>query len=919
MRPLLVLCLIGLSQKQLGAIADEASKIADQLLGLLSHASAEGGSGVWDKISASFSAIWNSGTIKAKEERLKEMRANLQFEVVLELREKAEEDGTLNDTTLRSIGEHTRKAIEDALERFQSPVESGALTAESVFEQITRRLNFREREQRGDDIDPKHAKTFEWIYESPDNQTVPWASLVDWLKTPGGVYWISGRAGSGKSTLMKFLNEVERGRQGNADSQDSSRPAGEEQQPLILSFYFWNAGNQLAKSQEGLFRSLLWQALQLDPSLGPILFPAQYRPGASWPSFPTFGQLRHAFGNLTKQTSRKILFLIDGLDEFEATRISVSDLADLFAVAAKSPGIKAILSSRPLHGVEDSLGTAQLHLHDLTRTDIMDYVNCILMENPRMAKLFEESPKDAAALVDNVVDSANGVFLWVTLVSRSLVEGLRNHDSIDDLRGRLAELPPDLEKLFERMLGQIDPRYRISSSKIFQLVKAGKDADSAFPTACTLYFADLSHEEVLAAGVQPITLQEQEARVRKTEIRLKVHTAGLIEVQPAHANAPMGRRVDYIHRTAADFVGKNWKKLVGGTSQVSGFPDAAQSLLDCILMQIKTHPLEAVDSGDSFTKKPNFGSLWELVFGAMEIAKHFHYAAEDTFDELERSMEHQFKRIPDDLKGQVNWTCKLPTVRKQDGSERPWHECNDNFFCLAVQHNLIDYVLAKTTRHGEKVVRKRGRPVLDCLSFLATNYLPGKFEPAIVEALLRNSADPNEKFYTRSPWERILDIQESSDFPIPDDFKDRLPVYKLFIQYGADPNAKTTRHGLFWTLQFSALYVFLDMFHKRNDPRYKTLETEITRMLKRKGAKAKQWRDVVVEDFEDNTTRSVWRRRYPPREGACVSYLDKADFAPSWKKKLTRRIRSREEDEWIMGSKGSPSPTGPVPRLSFSR
>ena len=34
----------------------------------------------------------------------------------------------------------------------------------------------------------------------------PSVIFVDWLKQEDGLYWVSGKPGSGKSTLMKFLS-----------------------------------------------------------------------------------------------------------------------------------------------------------------------------------------------------------------------------------------------------------------------------------------------------------------------------------------------------------------------------------------------------------------------------------------------------------------------------------------------------------------------------------------------------------------------------------------------------------------------------------------------------------------------------------------------------------------------------------------
>jgi putative ribosome biogenesis GTPase RsgA len=39
----------------------------------------------------------------------------------------------------------------------------------------------------------------------PITQGQPSPKFADWLENDGGIYWIAGKAGSGKSTLMKYL------------------------------------------------------------------------------------------------------------------------------------------------------------------------------------------------------------------------------------------------------------------------------------------------------------------------------------------------------------------------------------------------------------------------------------------------------------------------------------------------------------------------------------------------------------------------------------------------------------------------------------------------------------------------------------------------------------------------------------------
>jgi hypothetical protein len=188
---------------------------------------------------------------------------------------------------------------------------------------------------------------------------------------------------------------------------------------IVADFYFWKSGAEIQRSQEGLFRSLLWQVLYQDISLASTLFAEQFLLDADWDGFPTFHQLRRAVRRLTSHsfTSTKIAIVIDGLDEFDAERITMTELGEMMITATKGGNIKALLSSRPLTAFTDCFaGQPQLELQQLTHDDITKYVSESLSEHPQMVYLTASYNEETKALVEEIVSSASGVFLWVKLV-----------------------------------------------------------------------------------------------------------------------------------------------------------------------------------------------------------------------------------------------------------------------------------------------------------------------------------------------------------------------------------------------------------------------------------------------------------------------------------------------------------------------
>ena len=125
---------------------------------------------------------------------------------------------------------------------------------------ILQSLCYKSMAIRHDKIVDAHAKTFEWIYheyhlsEGSQHGT----GFVEWLAHSTGIFWITGKAGSRKSTLLKYLSDLKKTRM-------LLESWSGQQELMVASFYFWYAGTEFQKSQEGLLKSLLYEILRQCP------------------------------------------------------------------------------------------------------------------------------------------------------------------------------------------------------------------------------------------------------------------------------------------------------------------------------------------------------------------------------------------------------------------------------------------------------------------------------------------------------------------------------------------------------------------------------------------------------------------------------------------------------------------------------
>ena len=555
-------------------------------------------------------------------------------------------------------------------------------TDAQFYRKILAFLRFPSMIDRQERICKNHRATFEWIFEDQSIIDKPWDDFVKWLSNDNNdrIYWIAGKAGSGKSTLMRFISE-------NRRTAKHLKLWAKDNPLIIGSFFFWNSGTAMQMSRTGLMQSLLYQPLQGRPGCIPKIFQARWEAydsirGGFYPW--TWTELKRAFKLVLSDMSFRFFFLVDGLDEFDGQH---RELVDLIISASKLSNVKICVSSRPWLVFEDAFeGHPNLMLEQLSYADIKLYVCDKFDGNKRYIQLKSRESTYAADLVESIVQKASGVFLCLYLVVDSLLEGLDNADRVSDLQRRLELIPSDLEELFDKMLNSLDPFYFSHACQLIQIVRASQKP----LTLLALYFADEDDTlSAIQAKIEPLIEEQQLERVEMMRRRLKSRCKGFIEAPIKHSQA--NSYVEFIHRTAKDFLeGPNiWAKILEGAD--SSF-NPYRSLCNSFLSQLKTlSPTEMSEE-----------RCWHILSWCLEYATQVELSSGEApityLDELSQICE-----VVSPLYG-LDYPDKL-----SGGNHGPWkrwygdyYGSIQNFMHLAVLCGLYSYVATKVDQLSRK-------------------------------------------------------------------------------------------------------------------------------------------------------------------------------------------------------------------------
>lgn len=461
---------------------------------------------------------------------------------------------------------------------------------------------------------PAHDGTCDWIVANHPTETADQPQFMPWTRNDESLFWISGKAASGKSTLMKYIYH-----------DDTVHAALEEwahgRKLLKAGYFFIERAGDLAKCREGMLRSLLHQILKEQRHLIAVAFPSFFPVGKHPPrptpeTVNTWESLSTAFAaTLEGLRDSKVCLFIDGLDEYRMmdqlaqytpdqieliTEGSNDDAAwgtsewivDGHLQIAKfilqhrgRPNTKICFSSRLLNVFETRFrGLPGLQIHRYTAGAIKKYCT---------ERLEEEAcgMEDLQAFVAAVTNKSLGVFLWVRLVIDRLVTGNENGDKVSELWDVLEKIPQKLngkDGLYMKMLENIRKEDRDEAAKLFQLVKKWDEVSLLGAPRMDIITLFLAEEGYLDAGengglrvkndkFSPETWEALRHRWTRLQRRLRSRCGGLLEGT---------KEVQFMHLTAKEFLSqKRWWSHLFEPQQ--GFLSTEETKLALISGQIR--------------------------------------------------------------------------------------------------------------------------------------------------------------------------------------------------------------------------------------------------------------------------------------------------------------------------------------------
>lgn len=404
-------------------------------------------------------------------------------------------------------------------------------------QECLRTLSFTETSHRYNNIPSPHKSTCKWILERDT------AGFPEWKENGHGIFWIKGKPGSGKSVLLKYLlSEARR----HAQTPQS-----------VAGFFFNGRGFPLEHSIEGMIRSLLVQLLPHFPPSIPVVMELHNQKLANSEGGQFLGPIEWSRSDLqqalisvigTISATQRALLFVDALDECDGPVMdTVAFLQELInQSSAQEANIKICVTSRSVGARVTSLSSGPvLQLEQHIAEDISEYAQSSIARL-EAGDGFAEAAK---SLKVEIIQKANNVFLWVTLVTEALRKGFAAGDSLSELRRTLSATPSGLSDLYRHTLEKVEKRYEVESRTMFHAVLT-----AIRPLSLTELRYVLAFESTPSLSSQQYIQNSLSDALDDTSMEARVlgRCGGLLEVVSSGLNG--SRTVQFIHQSVSDFL-----------------------------------------------------------------------------------------------------------------------------------------------------------------------------------------------------------------------------------------------------------------------------------------------------------------------------------------------------------------------------
>lgn len=416
-------------------------------------------------------------------------------------------------------------------------------TAQKDIDRFLGSLRFSDINLRANQIVDAHRKTFEWALNDPPYPLQPSTvstNVATWLVSSEPMFWVAGKPGSGKSTLMKFLSSHKK-------TFNLLKHRFHNRNVLILRHFFWLHGSEMQRTMKGCLCTLVYQMLHNDDRL--VLAKLQENSSLrekhnihDWSESELQGLL---FGLLSSE-GRAFGIFLDGLDEYDM-RSDMRMLIDFVCKTSQMERVKLCGSSRQENVFERAFQRRpKLRLQDLTYNDMRDMARLKMVVELEEAE-FSLTNIQLEELSDKIASRAEGVFLWAAVAIKALTTGIRDCEEYKALYEDVNELPSEMEELCRLTLLRVNGNGRTNVDSCLLYLALAKHSSISL-----LAFTLAADEQLLRRFLDnrkpfPSADLEQLLKIcKRMESKIRARTAGLLEAVHASHHFNLGRSYDYV-------------------------------------------------------------------------------------------------------------------------------------------------------------------------------------------------------------------------------------------------------------------------------------------------------------------------------------------------------------------------------------